>query len=525
VEGLMLRRLSEGAFWVGLLLLALAVLQGLSARRSWPFFGAQWSWLWWPLVIGGLALVLLSFLPFWRDPKATLSTRGVRYGANTLVAVVLVLGVIGVVEALSYRHNARLDLTENRRHSLSPQTIQTLQALKAKVSAVAFYRSDQPGKRVIEDLFKQYARYAGDKFSWKVVDPDKDPALTRALGVENYGVTVLEAKGRTEKVQDADQEEKLTNGLLKVLREGKRVVYVLQGHGEPDLANTDRPGFSEAKGALEKANYEVKPLALARQGKVPDDAAVLVVAGARTDLFGPEIDAIDGYLGRGGKLLAMVNPPFPERTQPESLRKQLGRWGLELDDDLVIELNPIGQVFGIGPQVPIVQQYEPHPITRDMAGITTLFPLTRSISTAKTPPPGITVQPLARTTADSWGETDRQALEQGQAKLDPQDKKGPLTIAAVATKDKTRVVVYGTANVATNQFLNLQGNRDFFLNTVSWLAEEEDQISIRPKDTKSTPVFLTSQQAQAVVWLPMVVVPGLALAGGIVALVRRRSAR
>jgi len=336
---------------------------------------------------------------------------------------------------------------------------------------------------------------------------------------------VLQAKGRSEKVQDADQEEKLTNGLVKVLREGKRVLYVLQGHGEPDLANTDRPGFSEAKGALEKANYEVKPLALARQGKVPDDAAVLIVAGPRTDLFGPEIDAIDAYLGRGGKLLAMVNPPFPERNQPESLRKLLGRWGLELDDDLVIELNPIGQVFGIGPQVPIVQQYEPHPITRDMTGITTLFPLTRSISTAKTPPAGVTVQPLARTTPDSWGETDRQALEQGQAKPDPQDKKGPLILAAVATRDKARVVVYGTANLAANQFLNVQGNRDFVLNTVSWLAEEEDQISIRPKDTKSTPVFLTSQQAQAVFWLPVVILPSLAVAGGIIAVVRRRAAK
>ena len=155
----MLARLAEGAFWVGLVLLALAVVQGLGARFGWTVISAQWSWLWWPFVIVGLALVLLSFLPFWRDPKATLSTRGVRYGANTLAAVILVLGVIGVVEALSYRHNSRIDLTENRRHSLSPQTIQTLQGLKVKVSAVAFYRSDQPGKRVIEDLFKQYARY------------------------------------------------------------------------------------------------------------------------------------------------------------------------------------------------------------------------------------------------------------------------------------------------------------------------------------------------------------------------------
>jgi ABC-type uncharacterized transport system involved in gliding motility auxiliary subunit len=357
------------------------------------------------------------------------------------------------------------------------------------------------------------------------VDPDRDPALARALGVEAYGTTVLEAKGRTEKVQDADQEEKLTNALVKVMREGKRVVYAVQGHGEADLASSDRPGFSEAKGALEKANYEVKPLALARQGKVPDDAAVLIVAGPRTDFFGPEIDALDGYLGRGGKLLVMINPPFPERSQPEALRKLLGGWGLTLADDLVIELNPLGQAFGIGPQVPIVQQYEPHPITRELAGVMTLFPLTRSIGTAKTPPAGVAVQPLARTTPDSWGETDRQALEQGQAKQDPQDLKGPLTLAAVATRDKARVVLYGTASLASNQFLNVQGNRDFFLNTVAWLAEEEDQISIRPRDTKQTPVFLTSQQAQAVFWLPVVILPGLALAGGIVAAVRRRAAR
>ena len=97
-------------------------------------------------------------------------------------------------------------------------------------------------------------------------------------------------------------------------------------------------------------------------------------------------------------------------------------------------------------------------------------------------------------------------------------------MAAVATLDKARIVLYGTSNLAANQFLNVQGNRDFFLNTVSWLAEEEDQISIRPKDTKQTPVFLTSQQAQAVFLLPVVVLPAIVIAGGIVAVVRRRSA-
>jgi ABC-type uncharacterized transport system involved in gliding motility auxiliary subunit len=157
--------------------------------------------------------------------------------------------------------------------------------------------------------------------------------------------------------------------------------------------------------------------------------------------------------------------------------------------------------------------------------VTTLFPLTRSVAIAKTPPQGMTVQPLARTSAQSWGETNRDALQRGEAQPDPQDPRGPLGVAAVATKDKARIVVYGTSNIVSNQFINLQGNRDFFLNTVSWLAEEEDQISIRPKDARQTPVFLSAQQAQAVFFLPVVVLPALVLAGGLVVVVRRRAAK
>jgi len=215
-----------------------------------------------------------------------------------------------------------------------------------------------------------------------------------------------------------------------------------------------------------------------------------------------------------------VNP-----FQNEGLKKWVAKYGFDLGDNLIVEPNPIGRLFGIGPEVPIVQQYEPHPITRDMGGVSTLFPLTRSVDKVKTPPTGITVQTLAKTSPQSWGETNREALQRGEAVPDPQDPKGPLGVAAVATKDKARIVVYGTSNLVSNQFLNLQGNRDFFLNTVSWLAEEEDQISIRPKDARQTPVFLSAQQAQAVFFLPVVVLPALVLVGGIVVVVRRRAAK
>ena len=452
-----------------------------------------------------------------------LSRRTTRYGFNTAVMVLLLLGIIGFVEAVSYRHNARLDLTENKRHSLSPQTIQLLRGLKTNVEAVAFFRSDQPGKRLAEDLFKQYARYAGDKFKWRSVDPDREPGLARRYGIESYGTVVLETKERSEKVTDAE-EEKLTNGLVKLTRQGKRVVYVVQGHGEHELTNTERQGFSEAKTAMERANYEVKPLVLARSAQIPDDAAVVILPGPRTDLLVPELAALDGYVGRGGKLFVMADPVLLSGAPADPLKDFLQRYGFTIGNDLIIELNPIGRLFGIGPEVPIIQQYESHQITRDMSGISTLFPMTRSVEPAKTPPSGMSLSALAKTSPDSWAETSRAELQQGQVKPDPGEPRGPLPVAAVGTKDKARIVVYGTSSFAINQFVNLQGNRDFFLNTVSWLAEEEDQISVRPKDSRSAPVILTQRQEGVVRWLPPVILPGLVVIAGIFVLVRRRAA-
>ena len=495
----------------------------------------------WSLYAGVVALVVAAVLPLvrpqWGDARGGVAAVGVllvlaslllrldfgrratRYGLNSAVLVLLVLGVITFVEAVSYRHNARLDLTENSRNTLAAQTIQILRNLKTDVIATAFFRADQPGKKVAEDLLKQYGSYSNGRFTWKMSDPDREPGLARRYGVEQYGTIVLETKAKSEKVLDAD-EERLTNGLLKVTREGRRTVYFLQGHGEHDIRADDRSGYGNAKAALERANYDVRELALAREGKVPEDAAVVVEGGARTDPLPVEIDALDAYLAKGGKVFLMTDP-----FQNEGLKKLLARYGVGLDNDLVIELNPIGRLFGFGPELPIVQQYDPHPITRDLRGVMTLFPLTRSLRLAQPAPAGVSVQPLAQTSPQSWGETDRATLERGQAKPDPPDPKGPLTVAAVAVRDKARLVVFGTSNLASNQFLNMQGNRDLFLNTVSWLADQQDLISIRPRLAKQTPVMLTAQQGQLVFLLPVVVMPGLALVAGIAVYTRRRASR
>lgn len=510
-----MKRISDWMGYAGLVLLVAALV--LPFVRS-----GQWSQAR-PWVAGAGALLVLASLAI----RVDFSRRVTRYGLNAVVMILLVIGVITFVEALSYRHNKRFDLTSNRRLSLSPQTVQLLENLKTDVTATAFFRSDQPGKKVAEDLFKQYEARANGRFKWKLADPDREPGLARRYGVESYGTVVLEAGAKSEKVLDAE-EEKITNGLVKVTREGKLKVYVTRGHGELEIGNTDRQGFSEAKAAMERANYEVAELVLAREAKVPDDAALVILPGPRTDLLPTETDALEAYLGRGGKLLAMVPSALdPQAAKNQSLKKFLGKQGVTVHDDLVIELNPIGRIFGYGPEVPIVLQYDQHPITREMGSLMTVFPLTRSIALATPAPSGLNLQSLAKTSEQSWGETNLTEVQRGEVKPDPTDPKGPLTVAAAATANKARIVVFGAPGVAANQFLGSQsvGNRDFFLNAVSWLTEQEDLIAIRPKDTKQTPVLLNSQQAQAVFLLPVVVLPGLALVAGIGAFVRRRSSR
>ncbi len=510
--------------WTGAALLVAAPWSWLLDLRPWPLLGGLWPV---PLALGLLLSALGAYLKF-NEIKAAFGHRTARYWFNAVVVVGLAFGIVVLASVLVNRHSARWDLTENRRHSLSSQTVKLLQSLTTDVAAIGFFRTDQPGKRVAEDLFRQYESYSRGRFKGKTADPDREPGLARRYGVESYGTVVLETKTRSEKVMDAE-EEKLTNGLVKVTRAGKRVVYVLKGHGEREIANTDRPGFSEAKAALERANYEVKDLLLARDTKVPDDASVVLVPGPKNDLFPHELGALDKYVTRGGKVLLMVDPFLAD-----GMKKYLAKYGITLGDDLVVEINPIGRLFGIGPEVPVISQYDPHPITREMSGVMTLFPLSRSVTPAKTPPKGITLQPLAQTSDRSWGETDRVALQRGEARPDPQDKKGPLSVAVVATIDasaapggkkdaKARLVVVGTSNLATNQFLNAAGNRDFFLNAVSWLAEEEELIAIRPKDTRQAPVILTATQGQVVFWLPVVLLPGAVAVAGVAMLIRRRS--
>jgi ABC-type uncharacterized transport system involved in gliding motility auxiliary subunit len=456
---------------------------------------------------------------------------------------VIVLAVLLLLYNLALQHNQRFDVTRAKRFTLAEQSIKLLQGLQHSIKVIGFYSVAERDRETFTDLIKQYTQHT-DKLSYEVVDPDRQPAVAKQYDITAYNTVVVEGNGKKEKIVRVE-EAALTNAILKVTRTTKKVVYFVTGHGEPALTDSDRNGYSVTKQALEDQNYTVQELVLARQSQVPDDAAVVIVAGPRRDLLESETEALSAFLGRGGYLFVMIDPD----TVPGFVAF-VKRYGIEVGNDVVIETNPLGRLIGGDYLMPVVMTYEQHAITKELGNVMTMFPVVRSVQVAKELPPGITAQELAKTSAESWAETDFKALQEGRTAFDADsDRRGPISIAAVATinRDKTgtstppsespeqpekeknaspraaRLVVFGDSEFANNSLFSIQGNGNLFLNTVSWLAEEEDLIAIRPrKGGGSGPVMLTAAQAPVIFWLPVVLLPLGVFASGAVVFLRRK---
>lgn len=477
-----------------------------------------------------------------RTLRQAFNLRTLKYGSHASLFTVIVLAVVVILYSLAMQHNRRFDVTQAKRFTLADQSVKLVQGLASPLKVIGFYSLAERERETFADLLKQYAQHT-DKISYEIVDPDRQPAMAKQYDIVAYNTVVVEGNGKKEKIARLE-EAALTNAILKVTRNTKKVVYFITGHGGPTLTDSDRNGYSVAKQALEEQNYTVQELVLARQTQVPDDAAVVMLAGPRQDVLDSELEALRAFMGRGGHLLVMSDP----ETVP-GLVAFIKEYGLEVGNDVVIETNPLGRLVGGDYLLPVVMTYERHAITKELGNVMTMFPLVRSVQVAKDLPQGVTAQGLAMTSAESWAETDLKALHEGRTAFEAEsDRRGPITIAAVATintsqtgtsasgsaeptdqpeKDKSaraaRLVVFGDSEFANNSLFPVQGNGNLFLNTVSWLAEEEDLIAIRPRrGGGSGPVMLTAAQAPLIFWLPVVVLPLAVFASGAVVFMRRK---
>jgi ABC-type uncharacterized transport system involved in gliding motility auxiliary subunit len=349
------------------------------------------------------------------------------------------------------------------------------------------------------------------------VDPDREPRKAQKYNVKSYGTLIVALGDKTEQAKSV-KEEDVTASIIRLVKGGAKLVYFLQGHGEKDIASDERLGYSTAKKLLEEGNYQVKTTSLMEQSpKVPADATILVIAGPSKDLLDPEVGAIRDFIKGGGRVLFLVSPATPPK-----LVALMGEFGADVHNSVVVDTSGIGRLFGTDELMPLVVQYESHPITKDLTNIATLFPFSSAVKDSGKAMPGAEFKLLAKTTDKSWSTNDVKAKQISFHK--GQDTQGPIALVGAgtykplgATEDakEGRFVVGGSADFLSNAIVGFNGNRDLFLNIINWLSSDEDLISIRPKDPEDRGVNLYTAKMRLVFYLSLVMLPLAVIAGGL----------
>jgi len=442
-----------------------------------------------------------------------LKARQTKYAAYAAVYILVVIAAVAIANVLANRYNKSYDATANKRYSLSDQTAKVVKGLKQDAT-ITYFDQDRRFPHA-KDLLDQYANLS-TRIHVKYVDQDKNPQEAREAGIKDYGTAIVRIGTQQEQARSLT-EEGLTGAFIRVLKNKTRTVCFVAGSGEHQIDNSDRDGYSNFKELVGKDNYEAKSIDLLQKAEVPGDCTALVVGGPTRDYQQPEVDAIKKYVEDGGRALLMLDPPLKigrsEIADNDALTNLLQSWGITLDKNLILDLNPIGQLAGLGPQVALVTSYEAQPIVSGMKGTATGFPLSRSIEIKNGDKTSL--QKLFDSSSTSLATSNLSSPEVDAN--DPKNKKGPLTIAAAGTystgkqDSQGRFVVVGSSSWAANSFIKFNGNSDLALNTIDWLASDEDLISIRPKQEEDRRVTMTNAQLSLVrltsqFLLPLVVV-------------------
>ena len=526
----MLHRILSFLGWVGTAL----VFGAVAVRFIRPEWDQYATWAAW----AGLALVVVYTLGQWREILEYFRRRQARYGAVATVGVLVALAIAVAVNYLGTRQNKRWDLTASRQNSLSEQTVKVLQGLQGPVKFTVFDR--QTGFDRFRGRLDSYA-YNSRQVSVEYIDPDNKPVIAREFDVQAYGTVVVDYMGRRERVT-TDTEQDLTNALIKAVSGMERKVYFLQGHGEKEPNRTERDGYSALSGMLRRDNYMVERLVLAQQKDVPADATVVLIPGPTTDILPTEADALRRYLARAGKLMILIDPVVGPQAAPlPNLEAIIKEWGITLGSNVVVDISGATN----DPSIAVAATYPMHAITERFATLT-IYPLARTVEPVSGGTNGRVAQTIVETSRGSWAESNLASLtSEGGVAMDEAsgDKPGPLPLGVAvsapveapaadqaqakpasgeALKPENRIVVMGDSDFATNAYGGVPGNLNFFANAISWLAQQENLIAIRPTEAADRRVTMTPRQQTIAFLTSIFVLPGFVFAAGIFVWWRRR---
>ena len=472
---------------------------------------------------------------------------------NSIAAVLLAFVLVQMIGFIGARYPIRTNLSGQTYYELSEKTLSLLDELDQDVHVTVFFQEEHKLYFDIENLLEEYQYYSRNiHVEW--VDPMRDLARTEKLA-NQYGLTEAQVvvfdigerskvvrqsdlaeltreRGRREPVISAFKGEQAFSSAIYGLMQGDTpTVYFLVGHGEKRITEFDPlSGYSKIGTIVLRDNLNVKELMLSGEKQIPEDAAALVIAGPEKRMSSVEIEMIEAYLNRSGRVLVML-----DALKETGMEPLLGRWGVVLRDDIVVD--PENTLRGSDVHI---RRYNTHPISMEMNSIVQ-FILPRSImppiveeeTTAEDRP---TVVPLFFTSDKSWSEMQ---VKESTAKYDPDkgdflgnDADRPISLGVAVERGASqtmldvqirpsRMVVFGDSDFVSNGSM-VGGNVDLFMSSLNWLLDREELMAIAPKPIEEVKLSLTRNQLRRLFWINVTGIPAVAMVIGLLVWIRRR---
>ncbi len=516
----------------------------------------------------GAALLVIDIAISWRTVLRALFGRQGRYGFNTTLALIAFVALAVLVNWLFFWLTGRpdpqgwlrVDTTATKQFILADQGLKLLDQLEEPVKVTAFFTLNSSEEanawRVTEDLLSEFRRRSTRvSFDYEVVDPELKPNVAAEFGANQFPALAVEnlTTRRAEVIVGADPrvtpdvftEQQLITSLLVVNQIEQKTVAFVSGHSGRNIASmaSELEGFGISAGALSRENYQVINITLQELGTVVQAGdpsllpAVLVFAGPTQDMLGIDLQALNAYAQRGGDMLFMLEPD----TVPESFAGFLSQYGVAIGAGQVVDTASY-----VAPYPSILQikatngQLPEHQITSGfdvlyLPGSAFVGPNIEPVAVPVTEEgrPYLTMDVIALSTIQSWAEVNPETIRYDLA----EDVGGPLSLAMAVKAisplnsqprrfegeyPETNIVVIGDTDFASNVYFADAKNGDLLVNSVNWLAEDFELISVRPKVRAFRELVLTTRERDLIRWTGWLLMPSLVGLAGVYAWWRRR---
>lgn len=471
-------------------------------------------------------------------------------GGNVSISIVLGVILVGLLNYISYRHYKTFDFSTTGNFTLSDKTKNLLRSLESPIRILMLFGGDSTGYTEVKGILERYRDEGAGRVRLEVVDRfierARAEALANELQVTAQDDVVVVRTGDNHRAIPASElfeidtgppfgdrigsfhaEDRITSAIASLISGRRKKVYFTQGHGEPDPAVKEQSGLSELSDRISRDNADVATINLLMQPQVPQDADVIVVPGVLSPFQPQELELLNGFVGRGGNLLVMLDP-----GKPHGLGSLLERMGVIARDEVVVWPARVAGVPVLVQTIP-AETYGNHPIVSRFKKINLLFHNTLSFARAPaTGKEGTRITELVLSPASAWGEA--KGLSE-TAKFDEgQDHRGPLCMAIAVDSGRVgnenvdlagaRLVAIGCSGIFTNEgLLRSPMVADLARNAINWMVRQDQLIGIAPKQSRRTGYALSVAQLTTLGLLVGIVIPASVLLIGAAVWVQRRS--